>query len=76
MKAYKASRGIAPLILNLSIRWKCVVNSAPWALYPHGKNPSVPIDQEAGWASELVWTFWRREKSLATAENQTLDVTF
>jgi hypothetical protein len=29
---------------------------APAALYPWGKNPPVPIVQEAGWAPEPVWT--------------------
>jgi hypothetical protein len=26
------------------------------ALYPRGKDPPVPIVQEAGWAPEPVWT--------------------
>jgi hypothetical protein len=30
-----------------------------------------PIGQEAGWNPEPVWTLWRREISLAPAENQT-----
>jgi hypothetical protein len=29
---------------------------APAALYPRGKDPAVPIVQEAGWAPEPVWT--------------------
>jgi len=29
---------------------------APAALLPPGKGPPVPIVQEAGWASEPVWT--------------------
>jgi hypothetical protein len=29
---------------------------APTTLYPWGKDPLVPIIQEAEWASELVWT--------------------
>jgi hypothetical protein len=32
-KAYWRSRGISPLILNLSIRWRIVVNCRPWQLY-------------------------------------------
>jgi len=32
------------------------------AALPTGKEPPVPIRQEACWASELVWTRWRREK--------------
>jgi hypothetical protein len=32
----------------------------------------VPIEQEAVWASQPVWTFSRREKSLASAATRTL----
>jgi hypothetical protein len=39
MKAYWRSRGIAPLILNLSTRWKIVSGQ----LYPRERTP-VPID--------------------------------
>jgi hypothetical protein len=31
------------------------------------KEPSVPIEWEAGWAPEPIWTFERRDKSLAPA---------
>jgi len=27
----------------------------------------IPVESEAGWAQELVWMFWRREKSLIPA---------
>jgi hypothetical protein len=33
--------------------------------------PPVPIGPEVGWASEPVWKLWRREKSVAPAENPT-----
>jgi hypothetical protein len=39
---------------------------APAALYP-GKGPPVPTGQEAGLASELVWTQRLEEKSFASA---------
>jgi hypothetical protein len=42
---------------------------APAALSPE-KEPPVPIGYEAGWASEPVWTLWRRETS-CTAGNRT-----
>jgi hypothetical protein len=34
MKACRGSRGVAPLILNLGIRWRWVVNYMPQLLYP------------------------------------------
>jgi hypothetical protein len=33
------------------------------ALYPPGKEPPVPIAQEAGWATQPVWTQRLEEKS-------------
>jgi hypothetical protein len=38
MKVYWRSRGIAPLIFNLSTRWIKVVNFTSGPLYPGGKN--------------------------------------
>jgi hypothetical protein len=42
---------------------------APAALYPRGKNPPVPIVQEAGWAPEPVWTLKLEEKFFRSAGN-------
>ena len=47
------SRGIAPLIHDLSTRWKWVVRFMPQLLYPLGKNPSTHwiggwVDANAG----------------------------
>jgi hypothetical protein len=44
---------------------------APAALYPRGKDPPVPIVQEAGWAPEPVWTQRLEEKSVAPAGDRT-----
>jgi hypothetical protein len=44
---------------------------APAALLPQGKGPPVPIVQEAGWASEPVWTQRIEEQSFAPAEDRT-----
>jgi hypothetical protein len=41
---------------------------APTAL-PLGKETPVPIGWEAEWASEPVFTLWRREESLAGVGN-------
>jgi hypothetical protein len=40
------------------------------ALIP-GKEAALPIGEEVRWASEPVWTMWRKEKSLALVGNQT-----
>jgi hypothetical protein len=37
--------------------------------YNPGKQLPVTNVQVADWASELVWTVWRREKSLTSAGN-------
>jgi len=36
---------------------------SPGTLLP-GYEQSVPMEYEAGRASDQVWTFWRREKSV------------
>jgi hypothetical protein len=41
--------------------------SRPGRALPPGKGPPVPIVQEAGWASEPVWTQRLEEKSFAPA---------
>lgn len=44
--------------------------SHPGSLSP-GKEPGVPIEQEAGWSPEIVGTVSRRYKSLVPTEIQT-----
>jgi hypothetical protein len=44
---------------------------APAALYPRGKDPPVPIVQEAGWAPQPVWTQTIEEKSFTPAGDRT-----
>ena len=39
VKACGESRGIAPLILKLDIRWRAVVNITPRPLYPQKSTP-------------------------------------
>jgi hypothetical protein len=48
VKAQRGSRG-TPLLFNLGVRWRWVVNVTPRPLYP-GNNP-VPTVQEAGLAA-------------------------
>jgi hypothetical protein len=45
----------------------------PAALYPRGKDPPVPIGQEAGWAPEPVWTQRLEEKSFRLCLGSKLD---
>jgi hypothetical protein len=46
---------------------------APTALYPRGKEPPVPIVQEAGWAPEPSWTQRLQEKSFRLCRGSNLD---
>jgi len=41
---------------------------APATLTPR-KSPLVPTGQEAGWAPELVWTWWWRVSSTCPPQN-------
>jgi hypothetical protein len=52
--AYRVSRGIATLFLNLGARRGWVVSTTPRPPYPR-ERPGT-IAQEAGWASGPVWT--------------------
>jgi len=41
---------------------------APAALFSVNE-PSVPVEQEAGWAPQPVWTLWRRENLYRSCEH-------
>jgi hypothetical protein len=73
MKTYWRSGGIAPRIL-WPRHYKDMSGQlhVPAALPPK-KELLVPIEYEAGWASEPFWTRWWREKFPAPAENRTLE---
>jgi hypothetical protein len=45
--------------------------SRPGRALPPGKEPQVPIVQEAGWTPEPVWTQGLEEKSSATVGDRT-----
>ena len=61
MKAYGGSRGIAPLILNLDTRREW------FSSHPSTSRTPGPNEYEDGWAPEPIWTFWKRDKSVASA---------
>jgi hypothetical protein len=50
------------LIPDLGTRWGWVVSVTPQPRFAPGKGHRVPIVQEAGWASEPVWTQRLEEK--------------
>jgi hypothetical protein len=53
--------------------WQWVVNFTPRPFYCQGRRPQYPLNRWLGWASELIWTFWRGAESLAPAGIWTLD---
>ena len=71
MKAYRGSRGIAPLILNLGTRGRWVLTSHSDSFIP-GKN-SVTHWKRGWWAPESVWTALEIRKCLAPTGIRTPD---
>jgi hypothetical protein len=66
MKACSGSRrGTDPLILNFGTRWWSVVTFMLGPIYLL-EITLVPTDKEAGWDMGLVWTFWIRQKFVAS----------
>jgi hypothetical protein len=44
------------------------------AILPPGKEPLVPIGQEAGWAPDPVWMWYQREKFPAHFRNAEIKI--
>jgi hypothetical protein len=59
------------LSFDLVTTWRERSASRPDRCFPPGKGPPVPIVQEAGWASELVWTQRLEEISFPSAGDRT-----
>jgi hypothetical protein len=64
--------GIAPPCLTSELdggEWSasCLCHFTP------GKEPQVPVAEEAGWAPKLVWTLWRREKSYTNGTQEEMN---
>ena len=58
MKAYRGSISTASLIFYFGTKLSWMVSFASQPLCHRERTP-VPNEKEAGWATELVWTFWR-----------------
>jgi hypothetical protein len=50
-----------------------VVNFTPSPIYFWGKKSPVPIEKEAGRASQSLWSLWRKEKIFARVGIRTPD---
>jgi len=50
-------RGIAPIILNLCTRWKCVVRFIPSHFTPQDKCPGHPLNRKLGEPRSQPWCF-------------------
>jgi len=67
IKTYWWIRGTAPLIHSHGTIRRWGVNCMPQLLQTQERT-LIPNEKEAGWNPELVWKFWRIEKSLAPAK--------
>jgi hypothetical protein len=65
MKAYRGRRGVAPLILNLSL------DGGEWLISRPIRSTPRDRTHEAEWGPEPVWEFMRSEKYLSPAEMRT-----
>ena len=66
-KAYKESRGIAPLILNLGICWRVLVSITPRLFYP-GKELQYEMSRRLEGSQSLSGRFEEENNYLAPNE--------
>jgi hypothetical protein len=71
MQAPRGERVELLLILDLGTRWEWVISVTTRPRFTAREGSPIPIRQEAGWASELVWTQSLEEKSFASTEDRT-----
>lgn len=62
---------IAPLFLTSEVHGNKLSESHPDRFTRRGKEPSVPIEYEVGWAPETIWMVWSRETFYAATGNRT-----
>jgi len=66
------SEVIAPVILNLSTVWRCVVRLTPRPFFIQEGARKYPFYRLVFWAPDVVWTCWRREKYFGPAGSEPL----
>jgi hypothetical protein len=71
MEAYRGNRGTAPLFLDLSTRWRSVVNFTLWPLYARGMNTWYPRNRWLG-RPHNQYGLLENRKCLALSRIQTL----
>jgi len=59
-KADRGSRDIALLILNFGAGWRWIIKIRLRQFYLREGTP-VHMEEEAAWATEPFWTFWRKK---------------
>ena len=64
MKAYMGREGVHPLILNIGIRWRSVVNFTSHLPFP-GKGPRCPFNRRLGESQSLSGRFGEHESASA-----------
>jgi len=62
---HRRGRGIARLILNLSARWRWMINTMPLSLFNWERAP-ISFVQNAGLAKGLVWVGLDKRKYLVS----------
>jgi hypothetical protein len=70
MKTYEGVEIYLHAFLIICTRWSLSSLLYAPAVSSPGIELPVPIPYEIVWAPELIWTAWRKEKSLFLAENR------
>ena len=73
MKAYRESRGIAPLIHHLGPLWRWMIRFIHQPLHSRCQNPQYPFNRSVGESQSWSGHLQRRESYFSPVRSQTLD---